>query len=408
MLKKLLLNSVLIMIASSGILAQGYGYKLPKHAKQHTFDFEQVQHYIVLNVRVNHFFTLKFILDTGSRYNILFDKSYAASLGLSMDRKFPIMGADRQVMLETFIDRNVHFGIAGLEAEAQTLLILDESVFDLEQRLGTPIHGILGADLFRQFTVSVNYKNSTISVSEPNQRIIKRGYERHSIAVRDDKPYMKVRVHGHGERGSQEKDLLLDTGCGAPLLLQVEPKDTAAAGRLIPGELGIGLGGAIQGYMGRVPVLEFAGRSLVSPVVGYLIPKALDSLFEKPIEGMVGNAILSRFNIIYDYANSAIWLKPLKQIDDDFEFDKSGLWVYAVGEQLDRFMVQGVIENSAAAQAGIKPGDYLLAINGRSTKTMDLRLISRKLSSKTGKRIRLKVLNSHGVHQVEFKLRDII
>jgi carboxyl-terminal processing protease len=88
--------------------------------------------------------------------------------------------------------------------------------------------------------------------------------------------------------------------------------------------------------------------------------------------------------------------------------DKSGLIVFAVGKNLNEFIVQDVILDSPAYEAGIKPGDVIRKLQGFPVKIFSLDGISRILQKKEGKTIRLTILRKNEFIKIRFNLRDLI
>lgn len=55
-------------------------------------------------------------------------------------------------------------------------------------------------------------------------------------------------------------------------------------------------------------------------------------------------------------------MKSKKNYNKDFEYDKSGMTVFAYGNTLNKYYIRYVIEKSPASEADIRPGDIILKI----------------------------------------------
>ena len=96
-----------------------------------------------------------------------------------------------------------------------------------------------------------------------------------------------------------------------------------------------------------------------------------------------------------------------KNYNKTFEFDKSGLTLFAYGENLNKYYVKYVTEKSPGADADIRPGDIILKIGYFSYKWFTLRQLNKLFIGKTGKKIRLKIQRGDEIMKKEIILRDL-
>ncbi|MEJ6792063.1 MAG: PDZ domain-containing protein [Lacinutrix sp.] len=146
----------------------------------------------------------------------------------------------------------------------------------------------------------------------------------------------------------------------------------------------------------------------------------------KDRNGSVGGEILKRFNIILDYSNARMVIKPNSNFKKIFSYNKSGLEVENEGVRLvteyepntisnikDRRIntinVQAVYTNtrkfivkkaytisfvrpdSPAARVGLQKGDVIIKINGNDSNKFSLQELIYKFYDKQGKSISMEV-----------------
>ena len=124
--------------------------------------------------------------------------------------------------------------------------------------------------------------------------------------------------------------------------------------------------------------------------------------------GTLGGDILSRFTVIFDYGGKAIYLKKNQTYRDPFIYNKTGLVIVAVGDDLKTFKVVSVRKDSPAGAAGLMPGDVLLKVNGRKAKFLSLSHIINLFRAKDGRKIKLKIKRGDEEIKTSFRLQDII
>jgi membrane-associated protease RseP (regulator of RpoE activity) len=97
------------------------------------------------------------------------------------------------------------------------------------------------------------------------------------------------------------------------------------------------------------PVVELSTNKTGAMADGYLA-------------GNIGAGVLKRFNIVWDYGHSRIWLErnQLDRVRDAWE--RGGFWINAGDSAFD---VIDVIAGGPADKAGLKAGDRIVKINGR-------------------------------------------
>ncbi|HRH59662.1 MAG TPA: PDZ domain-containing protein, partial [Chitinophagaceae bacterium] len=80
--------------------------------------------------------------------------------------------------------------------------------------------------------------------------------------------------------------------------------------------------------------------------------------------GLLGNDILRRYNVILNYPEQQIYIKPNKHFLDSFDYSYSGLGMYLVDGSI---MVTDIMKKSPAEEAGFRMGDIVVGIENNLT-----------------------------------------
>jgi len=115
--------------------------------------------------------------------------------------------------------------------------------------------------------------------------------------------------------------------------------------------------------------------------------------------------MLKRFNVIFDYSKSMLYLKPIIGFNTPFEHDMSGLTYYAAGPDLDHIFVESVDEGSPGEEAGIRRNDEIVAINFRPVNKMTIQQIDDLFRSRDGRGILLELCRDKVNEAVFLKLK---
>jgi hypothetical protein len=380
--------------------------------KQVDIPFEYVNNFIILKVTFNGSFPLKFIFDTGAENTVLTKREISDLMLVQYDRQFKVKGSDMKTDLIAYLARNIRLELPGrVVAPKEDIFVLEEDYFRFEEYAGVNVHGILSANAFAKYLIRINYDRNQLTLYERNAfRMKDPAFQAIPVEVFRNKMYLRSGAHLMRDSVAQVK-LLLDTGAGLPLLLfsnthpLVElPENT------VPSNIGMGLGGYLEGFTGRVGQLDL-GTFRQTGVLAYF--QTLDTAginlgYLNKRDGLVGNGLLHKFHVILDYYGFKIWLKPAKAYEDAYVYDRSGMGIVATGVSLNYFTVQFVLPNSPAAEAGIQQGDQIMRIGLTPTNFLSLGDVQRVFQKKAGKKIRLVMRREGKRFKTQLVLRDLI
>lgn len=387
------------------------GFFLPPGRKQVDIPFEYSNNFIILTLRFNGTVPLRFIFDTGAEYTVLTKREISDLLQVPYEREFRITGSDLTTPLFAYLARHVRLDIPEIAvAPNEDILVLKEDYFRFEEYAGIEVHGILSANAFSRYIIKINYQRRIITLYDrATYRQRDEGFVAIPLEMFRNKPYLNTVLQILPDSLVPVK-LLLDTGAGLPLLLfsdthpLLHPPPNALANNI-----GMGLGGYLEGYAGRVFQLDLGSFSQQGIVTFF---QTLDSIqnpeYLNQRNGLLGNGLLNRFHVILDYQNQKLWLKPTKYYKSVFEFDRSGLTVIASGPKLNVFIVLNVLPNSPAAEAGLRPGDRVLRVGHTPASFMALSDIQRRLLGRPGKKITVVVRRDNERLKKTLILRDLL
>ena len=389
------------------VSAQYSGLDLLDGEDKKVIKFEYINGFTIVKVIYGGILYMDFLLDTGASHNILFKKNANDLLGISYSDTIIIGGAELDVEMKALVSRNVPIMLEGTSIILRDIIVLEKDYLDLEKMLGRRIDGIIGGDFLKGLVVELNYKRKRLTIHNPNLFKLNRKFSTHEINLVNYKPYLKsiTRI----EDKNDTLNYLLDTGASLALLIHSNKvKDFQMPKNVIVGNLGKGLGGDINGFIGMTKHLKMDQYEFNNIISSF---QEIDPLIleKRNIvrDGIIGNVILSRFHVIIDYVHEKLYLKPITKLSKEFAFDKSGLLIYALGSELDEYYVKTVYPNTPAEAAGMKPGDKILKIGFWPIMFYDLQKITKRLQGKSGKTIRMKILRNGKKIKVKFKLKNL-
>ncbi|MBK7243338.1 MAG: hypothetical protein IT265_09875 [Saprospiraceae bacterium] len=352
---------------------------------------------------------MHFIFDTGAEHHLLFDHTYTDLFTNTYLREVKIMGADLQQEVNAWITKPMEFNIPVFGSMQLPLVVLQQELFHLNQIVGEDIHGILSASMFSHHLIQIDFKNHFITLLpidyEPGKK-----FSSCDITVIKNKPYLSAYYTGINSTPTKIPTLLLDTGAGLPLLLYTgSSSDIQIPEKTISGKLGTGLGGLLNGYIGKLPEFSFCDFTFKNVISNYQELNPLLTNKEQVIkQGIIGNQILDQFTVVFDYIHQKVYFKPNKNFKQELDIDCSGLSIIAGGPDLRNYYVRFVVPGSAGELAGVMEGDQIKWINKKPTKWYNMNQIQRFLQKDEGKKLKLGLIRNGQKLNTTLILKKII
>lgn len=359
---------------------------------QDLIPFKKSRGLIIVETYINNKGPFNFILDTGVGSVLITDAKLKEALNLKFVRKIEISGLGEQSALEAYTVPFLSFSVGAAHCKSISAAILSEDVFDLSGYVGMPIHGLLGFEFFNSFVVKINYEASVLKVFNGEKpRLYKKG-TKFPLTLIDNKPYIQATVETD-EGKKYPLNLLIDSGSGQTLSLEsYQQKPFDLPQKFIPANLGVGLSGNIRGFNGRIKNFTLGKYSLNSVVCSFPYFEDVGAKTSASNRnGSIGNPMLSRFSVVFDYHKHQVYLKPLPNYKKPFAVNNSGIELVASGDSFNHYLISRVEPQSAAEEFGVLVGDELVAINFRKVNTMSLSEIMKFFCAEDGRTLFIEI-----------------
>lgn len=415
-----------------------------RNIKKVRIDFKLINNLIVIPLKINGK-ELSFILDTGSNKTIVFNISENETIGLKNLEKLELRGLGKGNSVEALLSQNNTITIQNIQSENESIYVILKDYFDLSSKMGTTIHGIIGHNLLKNFTIKINYITKKIDFYESKNWEFKKCRKCAVFPIRiiRGKPFLegKVQVDTIGNLLT-DVNLLIDSGGSDALwLFEESKKEIKTPNNFFVDILGEGLSGTIYGNRSRIPSFKLGIFQLEKPTVSFLDSlTTINAKIFKERNGSIGAGILKRFTVWIDYPQKKIMLKKNSNFSEKFNYNMSSLEVIYNGKQLVReeekkiltdgynqqidsnnslsfvtrfsykfkpsFIIKSVVKNSPAEKVGLLKDDIILNINGIQAHEFTLGKIIEKFQEKDGKKIKITVDRKGQKLKFEFFLKQ--
>lgn len=265
--------------------------------------------------------------------------------------------------------------------------------------------GVIGASLFKNFVVGIDYETRRITLENPKTWQAPAGATTVPFKLRHNAPFVEVGVLDAQGR-TLPANVVVDLGAGHPISLNLGViEGLQAPEKTINAIVGLGVSGRLSGRVGRIAGLELGGMTLKDVVATFPDAEVQRPGGEDYGGGNLGNQVLQRFKVAFDYQNKRLVLSPNKSFDRPFEWDMSGLWLQP--DATGALKVGFVVDKSPANDAGALVGDVVTRWNGRDISAGDLPSL-RETLRQPGQQLDLTVVRDGKPVSLTFKTARLV
>ncbi len=339
----------------------------------------------------------RFLMDTGG-INLLTRKA-AADLSLTVEGEFHAGGAGEgstRVGM-TKLDR---FELGGVKLMSPLFAVIP--LPSIVQAEGVEFSGIIGYEIFRRFVVTIDYASETVTLTRPEAYQLGPG-TRIPFRLDGRTPIVDGSIDGIGGVFSIDTGSRTTLDLHAPfvaehnLMERLEPK--------LKTMTGFGVGGGVHSWLSPNHRLTL-GPMVIASVLTELTAQKKGAFTNRYLAGNVGAGVLKRFTVTFHYREKFLLLEKNAKFDQPDPFDRSGMWLNAVE---DTFQVVEVVPEGPASEAGLFPGDRIVAVDGQRVSSLSLPALRERLRTEpVGTTIRLSIESSNGTSDVMLVLRDLL
>jgi hypothetical protein len=340
--------------------------------------------------------TFNFILDTGSG-GISLDSATCREFNIpTVQTDTTITGIAGVRKVNFVFDKSLK--LPGITVDHLNFHINDYEV--LTSVYGEKIDGIIGYSFFSRYIVKIDFDTMQIEIFQPGKiNYPPRGTLLHPIFTSLPIQYLLVK-----DRIKMPFNFYFDTGAGLYFLMSEQfAKDSSILKKkrkplIAQAE---GMGGMVKMKLTVVKEVKI-GPYKFRDVPTYLYQDDNNITSYPFTGGLVGNDLLRRFNVIFNYPQREIHLLPNSHYYEQFDYSYTGLGIYYVNGKIQ---VLDIIKESPAEKAGFKLEDEIISVGNNIS--LDIQQYKNILQS-ANDRVKVIVKRKNELIQLSLKVKSIL
>lgn len=303
-----------------------------------------------------------YLFDTGADY-LYHDKFFYYNNGFKNKIYKATMGAGAGTKQEII---DVVYDTTKFVWQNRNFSAVRTPILNFKSMLGDYADGIIGYRFFNDSILLVNYEKKYVSIHQNLDSIELSLYNKIPLTKNGNRLYLPLKIRINNSLFI-EGDFLLDLGSGGTITITSAAADKHEFDDKINYKIPYytkygGVGGESSSFNFNADSV-WIGEFLFGDVKMNYSANKSGFLAGGNHIGIIGNSILDRFDIIIDFINNDLYLKPNANYNNDFLFVKYGCSLVKRDKTLGCWTVSGLYKDSNAEKSGLKIDDTIVKIN---------------------------------------------
>lgn len=240
-------------------------------------------------------------------------------------------------------------------------------IVQFKEFTGDYVDGVIGRIFFNDAVVEINYAGNYMKFHQNTVSIETSEYSHIKLVRKGDRRLVPLSIKLNDSL-KITGEFLLDLGSGGTVSLTNEMTNRYSLSENILGKVFFcyqygGTGGPSSFFEFKADSLKLGEFSFSSIPMDFSLD-SLGAMSTTNYSGIFGNGILDRFDVVLDFVNDDMYIKPNESLLAPFKFSRLGFSFVNRSQTKNAWIVIGLYENSHADEQGLKIGDRIISVNG--------------------------------------------
>ncbi len=267
--------------------------------------------------------------------------------------------------------------------------------------VGTPVDGVLGADILEGFTFKVAYSRGLLLVGTLDTL----GPPGKAVSLRRTSGQFLIKASLISVPG----EFVLDTGTNSTNVswkIWQDISRTWTPRNIVEGMVRAG-NPTSSDIVVCVPEVTVGGVTLKNLAIRAQRRSDEGAFSAEDFNGILGSDILRQFEVTFDLQHDEVFLKNDPGYKPDpYRYTTVGI---QIGKNVQgRYQIMSVWKDSPAAEGGLLAGDLLEAVNNDATEGLTPEQVSTRLHAKAGTTVKLAIQRDGNASTVALQTRELL
>jgi predicted aspartyl protease len=324
--------------------------------------FRYGTHHLWVKASINGHPPADFLIDTGCSITAI-DRAYADEIGLHQEGEMRVQGMGGSsggafARVGTVkVTSKTGDGVEVKDLRAAIVDMGDDQEAVLWRRMG----GLIGSDVLSRFVVDIDYDQRIVTLRDPVTFKYQGRGQPIPMGLVMGIPTVRASLDS-----TCEGVFIVDVGNGFGLDVHGSMVRTcrifsAVTGRKQVQVYGGGIGDGFVSWLTRLDRMQIGPYEWKEPIAGLSL-STQGMVGSEDYSGNIGNRVLDKFRVTFDYARSLLYLEPGQRYGERDHYSRCGAMFIKLGEKV---VAEMILHGSAADEAGLKPHEEVIAIDGK-------------------------------------------
>jgi len=274
---------------------------------------------------------------------------------------------------------------------------------------GKQCDGIVGWDLFKDHVLEVDYINSKLKITNANDFEIDKSYTKIPLIFNNNSFYVNLDI-AVTDRLTVSGKYLFDLGYGGSIYFTGETVNKYQIDSIGNKKVEFGVDwGTLErrksvGFVLRGKRIKIENFELIEPTLE-CSKDVTGVLSGGEYVGLLGNRALDHFDVVIDFVNKELYLRPNANYTKRMKFKSIGVGFVDRTDICEGFIVNSIYLNSEADKAGVRSGDIITHFDGKSVKMNSAKMI-KDFYENVGKDVLITFLREDSVFKLNLKVKE--
>lgn len=346
-----------------------------------------------------------FILDSGADWFCLDSTFHYTSCKVKYNYKnFTVSGIGNSTQNVSYIMDSLLISIS----KNTSYFTRSVPVINLKSIGGDIVDGLIGTDFLENRIIELNYEKEYIRVLRDINAIDISKHKKLEMKVINYRYYIPLTVKIN-DSITIKGDFMIDTGnptsdFTSSVADKFNLKKSIHHKVRYYSKYG-GVGGESSGYDFITDSVKISDYLFGGVIMSFSSDES-GIMADEEYSGIVGNNILERFNVVFDFKKNNLYLKPNNNIHEPFIPEKLGFYYVDRCKTMGGWIVKGFYENSSAEKQGLLTDDKIISVNGTPVEKLSYKDQEDFFTNLDN--VELTVKRGESIKSIEIKLQPIL